>query len=147
MAGWVASMNHETIQHSSNLISTLAKSMPWLGPALTTLVVLFMIFDGVTKVLKVKPVMEACEKMNISPGMAVGIGLLLLACTTLHVIPRTAPLGAILLTGYLGGAVATHWIARSGHFPIAFSIVFGVLVWAGLILREPRLLRWIVLQE
>jgi hypothetical protein len=121
--------------------------MPWLGAGLTGLVVLFLAFDGITKIIKVKPVMEACQKMNISPEMAVGIGILLLACTALYVAPRTAILGAILLTGYLGGAAATHVIARSGIFPIAFSIGFGVLVWVGLILREPRLVRWILLRQ
>lgn len=140
-------MNHDTIQQSSNFISTLVKAMPWLGPSLTALVVLFLIFDGVTKVMKVKPVMEACEKMHISPEMAVGIGLLLLACTAIHVIPRTAFLGAILLTGYLGGAVATHLIGRSTAFPTIFPVGFAALMWAGLILREPRLLRWILLRE
>ena len=121
--------------------------MPWLGTGITALVVLFMVFDGVTKIIKVKQVMEACQKMNISPDMAVGIGSLLLACTTLYVTPRTAILGAILLTGYLGGAVATHVIARSGVFPIVFSVGFGVLVWAGLALREPRLVWWILLRQ
>jgi hypothetical protein len=140
-------MNQDTIMQTPEQVSSLFKFMPWLGTGLTTLVVLFMVFDGVTKVIKVKPVMEACQKMNISPEMAVGIGLLLLACTALYVTPRTAILGAILLTGYLGGAVATHLIGRSGAFPTVFAMGFGVLVWAGLILREPRLLRWIVLRQ
>ena len=121
--------------------------MPWLGAGLTVLVVLFMVFDGVTKVIRVKPVMEACQKMNISPEMAVGIGVLLLACTALYVTPRTAVLGAILLTGYLGGATAVQLINRSAVFPIAFPIGFGVLVWAGLVLREPRLVWWIFLRQ
>jgi hypothetical protein len=121
--------------------------MPRLGTGLTGLVVLFLAFDGITKVVRVTPVMEACQKMGIGPSMAVGIGILLLACTALYATPKTAILGAILLTGYLGGAAATHVIARSGAFPTAFAIGFGVLVWAGLILREPRLLRWILLRE
>jgi hypothetical protein len=65
----------------------------------------------------------------------------------IYVNPKTAILGAILLTGYLGGAAAIHVIARSGVFPITFAIGFGVLVWTGLILREPRLIRWILLRE
>lgn len=127
--------------------SSIANLMPWLGMGLTTLVVMFMIFDGVTKLIRVKPVMEACEKMNISPDMAAGIGFLLLACTALYVTPRTAILGAILLTGYLGGGVATQLIHRGGTFPTLFPIGFGALVWVGLILREPRLLRLILLRE
>jgi hypothetical protein len=140
-------MNQDTIMQTSDQLSSVSKFLPWLGGGLTGLVVLFLIFDGVTKVIKVKPVMEACQKMNISPEMAVGIGLLLLACTALYVTPRTAVLGAILLTGYLGGAAAVHLVARSGAFPTAFAIGFGVLVWTGLVLREPRLVRWILLRE
>ena len=140
-------MNQDTIMQTSDQLASASKFMPWVGTALTGLVVLFMVFDGVTKVIKVKPVMEACQKMNISPEMAVGLGILLLACTALYVTPKTAILGAVLLTGYLGGAVATHLISRSGVFPTAFPIGFGVLVWAGLVLREPRLIRWILLRE
>ena len=140
-------MNQDTIMQTSDQLSSASRFMPWLGTGLTTLVVLFMVFDGVTKIIKVKPVMEACQKMNISPEMAVGIGILLLACTTLYVTPRTAVLGAILLTGYLGGGVAAQLMNRSGAFPTVFPIGSGVLVWAGLILREPRLVRWIFLRQ
>ena len=121
--------------------------MPKLGAAITGLVVLFMAFDGITKVLRIAPVVEACEKSGISSDLVPGIGLLLLACTTVYVFPRTAILGAILLTAYLGGATTLHVIARSGLFPIVFAIGFGVLVWVGLILREPRLARWILLRQ
>ena len=140
-------MNQDTIMQTSAELSSVSKVMPWLGAGLTGLVVLFLAFDGITKVMRVAPVMEACQKMGIGPDMAVGIGILLLACTAIYVTPKTAILGAMLLTGYLGGAAATHVIARSGIFPIAFSIGFGVLVWVGLILREPRLVRWILLRQ
>jgi len=140
-------MNQDTIMQTSEQLTSASKVMPWLGAGLTGLVVLFLAFDGITKVIRVTPVMEACQKMGIGPDMAVGIGILLLACTTLYATPKTAILGAILLTGYLGGAAATHVIARSGIFPIAFSIGFGALVWAGLILREPRLIPWILLRQ
>src|SRR5688572_14488017 len=136
-------MNQDTIIQTSEQLSSASKIMPWIGSGLTGLVVLFLAFDGITKIMRVTPVMEACQKMGIDPDMAVGIGILLLACTATYVTPKTAILGAILLTGYLGGATATHVIARSGIFPIAFSFGFGVLVWVGLILREPRLVRWI----
>lgn len=114
---------------------------------ITALVVLFLFFDGITKAIRVAPVMEACQKMGISPDMAVGIGLLLLFCTAIYIIPRTAVLGAILLTGYLGGAVATNVVQRSGTFPIVFALGFGGLVWAGLVLRDPRLVRWLFLRK
>lgn len=140
-------MNQDTIMQTSAELSSASNGSPRLGAGLTGLVVLFLTFDGITKVLRVAPVMEACQKMGIGPEMAVGIGVLLLACTALYVTPRTAILGAILLTGYLGGAAATHVIARSGIFPTAFAIGFGVLVWVGLVLREPRLVRWIFLRQ
>ena len=145
--GVVVLMNQDTIMQTSDQLSSASKLLPWLGTGLTALVVLFLVFDGVTKVIKVKQVMEACEKMNLSPAMAVGLGILLLTCTALYVTPKTAILGAILLTGYLGGAAAAHVIARSGAFPTTFAIGFGMLVWAGLALREPRLVRWILLRE
>ena len=140
-------MNQDTIMQAPAQQLPASKRMCWLGSGLTGVVVLFLAIDGITKVIRVAPVMEACQKMGISPSMAVGIGLLLLACTVAYVVPRTSIVGAILLTGYLGGAAATHVIHRSGVFPTAFAIGFGVLVWAGLVLREHRLLRWIFLRQ
>ena len=140
-------MNQDTIIAAPPELSPSAKAMPKIGSALSGLVILFLAFDGITKVIQVAPVMEACQKMGISPAMAIGIGLLLLACTILYTVPRTAILGAILLSGYLGGATATHVIQHSGVFPIVFAISFGVLLWAGLVLREPRLVRWILLRR
>jgi hypothetical protein len=107
------------------------------------LVVLFLAFDAITKVIRIAPVIDACQKMGITPNIAVGIGILLLACTLVYVVPRTSILGAILLTGYLGGATATHIVQHSGVFPAAFAIGFGALVWTGLLLRQPRLSRWL----
>ena len=128
-------------------MGTEAQSSPamfWAGWVVTGLVVLFLAFDAVTKVLKVAPVVEATEKLGYSADAVRGIGLLLMVCTAVYAAPPTAVLGAVLLTAYLGGAVATHVRAGSGMFPIAFSAGFGALVWAGLILRDPRLL-WVVL--
>lgn len=140
----IGTMNQDTIIATPAQLSPASRTMPKVGAGLSGLVVLFMAFDAITKVIRVAPVMEACQKMGISPDMACGIGILLLACTVIYVIPRTAILGAILLTGYLGGAAATHVVQRSGVFPIAFAIGFGVLVWGGLVLREPRLIQWIL---
>ncbi len=112
------------------------------GTGLTGLMVLFLAFDGITKVIRVAPVMDACQKMGIGPDMAAAIGLLLLACTVIYVVPRTALFGAVLLTGFLGGAAATHIVHGSGAFPAGFAVGCGVLVWTGLVLREPCLLRW-----
>jgi hypothetical protein len=119
----------------------------WVGRNISGLVALFLVFDGATKILKLANVVEASEKLGVPSHTIVGIGITLLACTTIYSIPQTAVLGAILLTGYLGGATAIHVRAGSGVFPIVFSIAFGALVWGGLILREPKLLWTIVLRR
>jgi hypothetical protein len=136
-----------TIIQTSTDNAPAFKAMPKAGVVITGLTVLFLVFDGITKVIRLAPVMEACQKMGISPNMAVGIGVLLLICTAIYVHPRTAIFGAILLTGFLGGAAATHVVQRTGAFPTLFAVGFGVLVWAGLVLREPRLLGWIFLRH
>jgi len=133
---------HTPARHSS-----ASKAMPRLGSGLTGLVALFLAFDGITKVIRVAPVVEACQKAGIASDLVTGIGLLLLACTAIYIIPKTAILGAILLTGYLGGAVTVHVIAQAGNFPIFFAMGLGVLVWTGLALREPRLVRLILLRQ
>ena len=121
--------------------------MLWTGWIITGLVVLFLAFDGVTKVIGVAPVVEASEKLGVPSHMLLGIGIVLLACTAIYSVPQTAVLGAILLTGYLGGATAIQVRAGSGAFPIVFSIACGVLAWLGLVLREPRLLWTILLRQ
>jgi len=135
-------MNQDTILQPSSECATAFEAMPRTATIIKSLVVLFLAFDGITKVLRVAPVMEACQKMGISPDMAVGIGLLLLVCTAIYVVPRTAILGAVLLTAYLGGATATHVLQRSGAFPTAFAICFGGLAWLGLVLRDPKIAGW-----
>lgn len=124
-----------------------SKAMLWSGGILTALVVLLLMFDGVSKMLEVEPVRKASEQLGLPANTTLWIGLLLIVCTLIYVNPRTAVLGAILLTGYLGGAVAMHVRAQNGAFPVAFSVAAGTLVWLGLILREPRLLRLILLRQ
>lgn len=117
----------------------------WAGRILSGLVVAFLVFDAVTKIIKVAPVVEATEKLGIPGDAVAGIGIVLLTCTAIYAAPRTAVLGAILLTGYLGGAAAIHVRSGSGTFPVAFSVAFGVLAWLALLLREPRRLGVILL--
>jgi hypothetical protein len=124
-----------------------SSGMLWAGWVVSVLVILFLVFDGGTKVLRVAPVMEACARFGLTPTMVVGIGALLLACTALYAIPPTAVVGALLLTAFLGGAVATHVRGGSSLFEIAFAIGFGGLVWLGLVLRDPRLLWTILLRH
>jgi sorbitol-specific phosphotransferase system component IIC len=111
----------------------------WTGRIISALVVLFLAFDGIIKVIKDPRVISASADLGYSTSSIVGIGAVLLGCTLLYVIPRTAILGAILLTGYLGGAVASN--VRVGHpvFQCIFPVIFGVLVWAGLFLRDAAL--------
>ena len=115
-----------------------SKGMTWTGRIISGLVVLFMLFDGITKVIKVPQVMEVAAKMGFSVNSIVGIGAVLLACTAIYIIPRTSILGAIRLTGYLGGAVATHVHAGDPVFEMLFPVIFGVLAWGGLFFRDER---------
>jgi hypothetical protein len=111
----------------------------WTGRVISALCALFLLVDGAAKLFKPAPVLEACAELGIPESAVVGIGVLLLACTVVYAIPATSVLGAILLTGYLGGAVATHVRVSGPAFPVVFATLFGVLVWLGLFLREPRL--------
>lgn len=111
-----------------------------VGRALTILVVLFMIFDGVTKLMKTPQVVQATTVQLGFPESSIPIiGVLLLGCTAVYVVPRTAVLGAVLLTGYLGGATAANVRVADPVFETIFPILFAVLMWAGLILRDDRL--------
>ena len=108
----------------------------WAGRVVSALVALFMTADAVIHLLKPQPVVTAFAQLGLSLELSVPIGLLALACTALYVIPRTSLLGAVLLTGYLGGAVAIQARAESAAFPTIFPVVVGVLAWAGLTLRD-----------
>lgn len=91
------------------------------------------------KLFKPAPVVEATVKLGYSESIIAGLGIVLTLSTVLYMIPRTAILGAVLLTGYLGGAVATHVRAGNGWFEMLFPVIIGALVWAGLWLRDSRL--------
>jgi hypothetical protein len=123
------------IAHTASVSPRLAL----VGRIVSGLVVLFLVFDGVAKVLMLPAVIEASTQLGVPESAIAGIGLVLLACTALYVVPPTAVLGAILLTGYLGGATATHVRMGGPVFPVVFAVLVGVLVWGGLYLREPRL--------
>ena len=120
-------------------IKQSSKGMIWGGWIVSVLVGLFLLLDGVMKLFKPQFVVEATVKLGYPESAIIGIGAVLVVCTLIYLFPRTAVLGAILLTGYLGGAVATHVRVNEGAFPIVFGVVFGVLVWLGLWLRDARL--------
>jgi hypothetical protein len=117
----------------------MSKGRIWTGRVIMVLVVAFLIFDGVTKVMQVAPVRQAFAEMGYAEFLAPRIGGLLLACVALYLIPRTSIFGAILLTAYLGGAVDCQVRALKPAFNITFPIIFGVLLWLSLYLRNPRL--------
>ena len=121
-----------------NVITSDSKVWIWMGRSVSTLVVLFCAFDGIMKAIKEPHVIAASAEFGFSADQIALIGALMLACTILYAIPRTAILGAVLLTGYLGGAVVSN--IRVGHslFECIFPVIFGVLAWGGIFVREPR---------
>jgi DoxX-like family len=116
----------------------ISKKLAWTGRILSGLAVLFFLVDGVMKLFKPSVVVEATRQLGYPESDIRGIGCLLLASTLLYVFPRTSILGAIMLTGYLGGAVASQIRARNPSFNVVFALLFGVLVWSGLWLRDIR---------
>jgi hypothetical protein len=117
-----------------------SKSTIWIGRIVSGLPALFLLVDGAMKLVKPAVVVEATTKLGYSESLIVPIGIILILCTLLYLIPTTSVLGAILLTAYLGGAVATHVrAAEGGVFPIIFPIIFGALLWLGLYLNDTRL--------
>ena len=112
------------------------KWMTWLGWVLTVLPSAALIMSAGFKFSGDKTVTEGLQKMGWGPNLAVPLGITELTCTILYLIPQTSVLGAILLTGYMGGAIATH---ISLEEPFAFQAVFGIVIWLGIFLREPRL--------
>jgi len=111
----------------------------WAGRIISTLPALFLLIDGIMKLLKPAVVVDATIKLGYSENVIVAIGVVLLACTIIYLIPRTAVLGAILLTGYLGGAIATHVRVGNPLFTFIFPGILGAMLWGGLYLRNERL--------
>ncbi len=109
----------------------------WAGRIISALVVLFMLFDSGIKVMQLAPAVEGTVRLGYPAGVVLPLGIALLACTILYAIPRMSVLGAILLTGYLGGATATQVRVEDPWF--LFPVGIGVLVWGGLYLRDARL--------
>jgi hypothetical protein len=116
-------------------LAPVSKQQLWAGRVVSGLVVLFLGFDSIIKIIAIQPVVDSFVPLGYSASIAVPLGILLLACTVLYAIPRTSVLGALLLVGYLGGATATH--VRIGE-PFYFPIAVGVLAWLGLYLRDRR---------
>ena len=121
-------------------ISGVSKGQVRTGPVVSGLTAAFLVFDVAGKFAKPAAVVEAFARTGWPVELASTVGAILLICTALYVIPRTSVLGALLLTGYLGGAVATNLRLENPLFShTLFPVYFGILIWAGLWLREPRL--------
>lgn len=113
------------------------KWMTWGGRVLTALPALLLAFSGVMKLSGSAQVVEGFTvKFGFPASVIVPIGLVELACTLAYLVPRTAVLGAVLLTGYLGGAAVTHLRIGESPFP---PVLVGVVLWGGLFLRDARL--------
>ena len=117
----------------------VSKGALWTGRIMSALPALFLIFDAAMKLVKPSFVVEATVRLGYSESVILPLGTILLLCTLLYLIPRTSVLGAILLTGYLGGAVASHARHEDTLFEILFPVIFGALLWGGLVLRDSRL--------
>ena len=116
--------------------SPVSKKMLWTGYIVSVLPVLMLTMSAVMKFVKPAPVVEGFAHLGWPENLALALGILEIVCTIIYVIPQTAVLGAILLTGYLGGATATHVRIGESFF---MPIVLGVLVWLGIYLRDGRL--------
>jgi hypothetical protein len=124
---------------SAALTDPVPAARRWTGRIVFAVVVLFLVFDIVGKLLAVPPVVEGTIQLGYPGNLVRVIGLILLACLVVYVIPRTSVLGAVLLTGYLGGAVATQVRVGSPVFThILFPVYVAVLTWGALYFRDGR---------
>jgi hypothetical protein len=113
-----------------------------IGTALSAVAVLFLLFDSTGKLLKIAPVVAGTVQLGYSEGVIRMLGVILAVCVVTYVIPRSSILGAVLLTGYLGGAVATHVRVGSPLLThVLFPVYVAVFIWGGLLLRDARLIR------
>jgi len=120
--------------------SHVSRTALWSGRALSAFAILFLAFDAAMKVLQLTPAVEGTTQLGYPASVILPLGLVQLVCLALYVVPRTSVLGALLWTGYLGGAIATHVRVGSPLFThILFPVYVAGMLWGGLWLREPRL--------
>ncbi|EKS41023.1 DoxX family protein [Afipia broomeae] len=123
-----------------NELVPISTTALWTGRVLSGLVIVFLLFDAVIKLIPLDVVVETSRQLGIPTNLAVTLGVLTLLGTLLYAYPRTSVLGAILLTGYLGGAIYVHVRADSPLFShTLFGVYLGILLWGGLYLRDERL--------
>ncbi len=122
---------------SATQTAPVSKKKLWAGRIISALPVLLLLLSGVMKLMKPAPVVQGFAQFGYPESLILKIGILEIFCTLVYMIPRTSVLGAILMTGYLGGATATN--VRVGDPSSFIAVLVGVLVWAGLYLRDDRL--------
>lgn len=123
-------------------MTPLSPRAVWAGRVLSALPVLFLLFDVSIKLMRLPMVDVASDELGLPRSRSVDLALLLAACLAIYLVPRTAPLGAVLLTGYLGGAVLVHVRVGNPLFShVLFPTYVGALLWSGLFLRDQRVRR------
>jgi DoxX-like family len=123
----------------------VSKASLWTGRIMSAIPVLLLLFSGIAKLLKPAPVVQGLVKFGYPEGLIVVLGIIEILCVVVYLIPRTSILGAILVTGYLGGATATN--VRVGDPSSFITVLLGVFVWGGLYLRDVRLRAFIPLRS
>jgi hypothetical protein len=136
----------QTIAHDVPFAGTIrtnrrgSRAALWTGRVISGLAVAFLVFDSIGKLLEVQPVIDGTRQLGYPPEIAFNLGVILLSCVLAYLVPRTSVPGAVLLTGYLGGAVASHARIGSPLFShVLFPTYVAALLWGGLILRDARL--------
>lgn len=116
--------------------ATVSKKMIWTGRVISALPVLMLLFGGIMSLMKPPVVLQSLAHLGYPERLAIPLGIVEMVCALIYAVPRTSVFGAVLLTAYFGGATATH--VRIGE-PFFVPVLFGILVWIGLYLREERL--------
>ncbi len=133
---------------SAAQMAPASKKMLWTGRITSGLVILFLLFDATIKIIRLAPALEGTARLGYSVSIVLPLGIVLLGCVVLYTIPRTSILGAILLTGYLGGAVASNVRVGNPLFGYILAPVYvAVLLWLGLFLRDSRVRELIPLRS
>ena len=124
---------------STNVAPIVSTKRLWTGRVLSALAAIFLLFDGVIHILRIAPVVEAFAQLGYPLGTAVTLGVIEVICVVLYLVPRTSVLGALLLTGYLGGAIATQLRVGAPLFSTTlFPVYVALFIWGGLYLRDER---------
>lgn len=129
-----------------SVLHTSSPTTRWVGRIMSAVPTLLLLFAGIMGVLRPAPAVEGTVALGYPASLTPIIGLIVLSCLALYLLPRTAVLGAILLTGYLGGAVATH-VRMLDMASVPIPLIVGVLLWGGLYLRDPQLRLLIPLRQ